>query len=578
MENLERFFNNPTTPSQRQYEAIRALAIDKLSVAEVSEKFGYSTSTIYSLMHDVKSEKIDLFPAPPKRGPKQRRTPPELRKEIIHLRKQRLSCRDIAAMIHEKGYKISNSTIENILADADFSKLPRRTNEQRGLTQKNQSLSSRATLIDFEKLEPFNIDCPVVGVYFFLPYIIESGILDIIKQCELPKSSAISAEQAALSMLLLKLMGNKRLSHMEAYNHEPGLGLFAGLSVLPKNTYMSTYSCRTSESLLMDFQQQLMQHFQTIYPQYYTSDYINLDFHSIPHFGTESQMERVWCGARSKAMKGANTLFAQDSESNAIIYTRADILRKDETNEILQFTKYWKSIKGDINETLVFDCKLTTYQVLDEIANQQIKFITLRKRTKKLLAETASIDEQQWKKIRLSIPKRKHKSCSVYESKIILPKCETAFRQIIVKDHGRAEPTFIITNHHELALKDVLEVYAKRWHIENKFAELVTFFNLNALSSPIMIRIHFDILWTIIADTLYHRFAQDLPRFQKCRADTIFREFVNMPGKISFDGESFTLKIRKRAHTPILKGINKLNESFTIPWLENKKMKIEWVA
>lgn len=45
-------------------------------------------------------------------------------------------------------------------------------------------------------------------------------------------------------------------------------------------------------------------------------------------------MEKVWCGARSKAIKGANTLFAQDGSSNAIIYTHADILRKNETEEI----------------------------------------------------------------------------------------------------------------------------------------------------------------------------------------------------------------------------------------------------
>ena len=39
-------------------------------------------------------------------------------------------------------------------------------------------------------------------------------------------------------------------------------------------------------------------------------------------------MEKVWCGARSKAIKGANTLFAQDSKGNTIVYTCADILRK----------------------------------------------------------------------------------------------------------------------------------------------------------------------------------------------------------------------------------------------------------
>ena len=76
---------------------------------------------------------------------------------------------------------------------------------------------------------------------------------------------------------------------------------------------------------------------QQIYPTDYKSGLINLDFHSIPHFGEESLLYKVWCGARGKAIKGANTIFVQDSESNAILYTRADILRKDESTEILKF-------------------------------------------------------------------------------------------------------------------------------------------------------------------------------------------------------------------------------------------------
>ncbi len=83
---------------------------------------------------------------------------------------------------------------------------------------------------------------------------------------------------------------------------------------------------------------------------------------------------------------------------------------------------------------------------------------------------------------------------SVYESEVKLKGCENTSRQVVVKDHGRNKPTFILTNDRELPLKDILEVYAKRWRVENKLTELVAFFNLNALSSPIMIRIHFDIL------------------------------------------------------------------------------------
>ena len=349
-------------------------------------------------------------------------------------------------------------------------------------------------------------------------------------------------------------------------------------TTLPKATYMATYSCRTSESMLLDFQQQMMTHFQKVFPDFYQSHFINLDFHSIPHFGDQSQMEKVWCGSRSKAMKGANTLFAQDASSNAIIYTRADILRKNETTEILRFVNYWKSIRKEIKETLVFDCKLTSYAVLDQLSKEQIQFITLRKRNKALLASTENIPEKEWQKIYLPIPKRKHKNCRVHVSAMTLPGCKQTVRQIIVTQHGRAQPTFIITNNTELTLKEILQVYAKRWHIEQTFAELVAFFNLNALSSPLMIRIHFDLLWTVIADTLYHRLSKDLPRFEHERADTLFRRFINMPGQIVYDGKEFVVKIRKRAHTPILMGIKSLQDGFTVPWLDNKKLRVEWSA
>ena len=76
----------------------------------------------------------------------------------------------------------------------------------------------------------------------------------------------------------------------------------------------------------------------------------------------------------------------------------------------------------------------------------------------------------------MPIPKRKYKNVSVYEGEIKLKGCENKFRQVVVKDHGRSKPTFILTNNRELPLEDFLEVYAKRWRVENKLAELVAFF------------------------------------------------------------------------------------------------------
>jgi len=571
------YFKKPVSPRQKQYETIRAIAIDGNSVEDTAKRFGYKACTVYSLLRDAKAGRIELFPVV-KKGPQQKRTNQDVRDKIIEYRKIRLSTPDICERLAEDTIKISSRTVERILKDAGFGKLKRRTNKELGITLKNEIIPDRSEHLDFLKLEPFDIDCPFAGCFFFIPYILESGVIDLLKECELPDSSDIGSIQACLSMLLLKLMGRKRLSHIGSYDKEPGLGIFAGLNVLPKPTYMNTYSCRCSELQVMNLQSKAVAGLKKKYPDLYCSDYINLDFHSIPHCGDESEMEKVWCGSRGKTMKGANTVFVQDSQSNTILYTRADILRNEEVKEVKKFVAYWKKINGRVNETLVFDCKFTAYKVLDELEDDKIKFITLRKRSAKLIKDTLDLPATNWKKIHISIPKRKYKNVSVHESEVKLKDCRNTFRQIAVKDHGRNNPIFIITNNKDLSMKDILEVYAKRWRIENKLAELVAFFNLNALSSPIMIRIHFDILWTLIADTLYHRFAQDLRRFEKNIAPTIFRKFIDMPGRVVYDGNKFSIKIRKRAHTPILKEVEKLQNPFQVPWLSGKTVEIVWTA
>ena len=62
----------------------------------------------------------------------------------------------------------------------------------------------------------------------------------------------------------------------------PGFGVFAGLNVLPKPTYMNTYSCRCTEAQLMKLQSKIVSLFNDKYADFYSSDYINLDFHSVP--------------------------------------------------------------------------------------------------------------------------------------------------------------------------------------------------------------------------------------------------------------------------------------------------------
>jgi transposase len=403
-DDLKSFFLTPQNPKHRQYEALRAYVLEEAPAREVARRFGFTENSLYALAHDLRSGKLDLFP---KRstGPKNRQVTPYICEKIVEFRKNNLSVSDIVELLSHDTIELSSSTVERILKDAGFGKLSRRTTAQRGRTKKNTIVSQPAHNLDFGDLEPFNEECHVAGLFAFLPYIIESGIMETLDSLPLPESNIIGKKQAFLSFLALKLIGGERFCHVRQYDHDVGFGLFAGLNVLPKPTYMGTYSCLFSTDLCLQLQKEMVQRLTTWEPSLFSGKTINLDFHSIPHFGEKSEMEKVWCGARNKAMKGANTFFAQDAETHALLYANADILRKNGAEEILSFVDYLKDIKGVVRETLVFDSRLTTYTILGQLDMTNVQFITLRTRCKRLVEQTEALSDSDWQKVKLPIPK-----------------------------------------------------------------------------------------------------------------------------------------------------------------------------
>lgn len=573
-EDLKTFFQKPKTAKQRQYEALRAYVIEEVPAREAAQQFGFTETSLYALAHDLRTGELEIFPKVTT-GPKERRVTPYIRDLICQMRREELSVAEIVERLKkDEKVKLGYSTVERIVKEAGFGKLRRRTTAQRGVSKKNTLLPETSHNLDLKITKPLRAECQVAGLFVFLPYIIESGILDMLDRLPLPESTCIGKKQAFLSFLSLKLMGGERLSHINQYDHDLGLGLFAGLNVLPKPTYEGTYSCLVSAQTCHTLQTELIACLRRWEPNFFSASTINLDFHSIPHFGEQSEMEKVWCGARGKALRGANTFFAQDAQSNVVLYANADVLRKDGPSEILRFVEHMIEIKGVVDETLVFDSRLTTYKILGELDKSNIKFITLRTRSKALEKQMEFLSEEAWQKVHLPIPKRKHQRFLAYESEVNLKGCPKSFRQIVMKEHGRVKPTYVITNNRDMNLTEILTVYARRWRIENKLAELVNFFNINALSSPLMVRIHFDLLLSVVASFLYSRLAHDLPRFEKNLPPDIFRRFIDMPGTIHFDGQKIEVRIRKRAHTPVLLGVEKLQTPVEIPWLDNTPLEI----
>ena len=566
----EKYFLHPAHDWQKRYEALRASFVDRLPAKVVADRFGYSQSYINLLRHQFVHEKIDFSEPVPEGKIKRRKVDALTRSKICNYREHRLSAGEIVQLLSEDGIEISVRTVERILAEEGFTKLPRRTKLKLGLTVRGAQVPSVSHRIHISEFDNRSIDCDAAGVFLFAPFIEKLNIYQVVKKAGLPGNKTIPAISYFLSFLALKLLGTQRYAHMGEHSFDPGTGLFAGLNVLPKCTAMSTYSYSIDPTHLLRLQKTFVQ--QVTKLGLYDRSVINLDFHTVPHFGNESVLQKHWAGARNKVMKGALTLFAQDAASKMILYTAADIQKQEADDQVLDFLSFWKKTQRGIIPTFVFDSKFTSYPNLSTLAEMGVKFITLRRRGKKLIDNIKHL--KPWKRIHIPHAKRKYPNPLVHESIVEMDNYKGRLRQIIVKGNGREKPAFLISNDFDSPLELLVSNYSRRWRVENVIAEAVKFFNLNMLSSPILIKVHFDIVMTMIADTLYSMLAKKLRGFEECDAPKVYRDFVRGKGNITVTGKELTVTYPKRAHNPILRSVpwHRMPEPLT--WLDDVKLKL----
>lgn len=568
----EKYFLYPTHDWQRRYEALRASFVERLPAKIVAERFGYSPSYMHLLRHQFIHGKIDFSEPVPGGKTARHRVDSKIRLKICNWREHRLSAGEIAQLLSEEDVELSVRTVERVLAEEGFTKLPRRSRLKLGLTVKGAKVPAVSEAINIGAVTDKHVGCEAAGVFLFAPFIEKLNIRNIIKQAGLPGTKMIPATSYLLSFLALKLIGTERYAHMGDHGFDAGLGLFAGLNVLPKCTAMSTYSYGLDAVHLLRLQKAFVKQANKL--QLYDSSIINLDFHTVPHFGDESVLEKHWAGARNKKMKGALTLFAQDAASKLILYTAADINRDEADDQVLNFLSFWKGIRRDIKSTFVFDSKFTTYTNLSALNTQGIKFITLRRRGKKLIDNVNEL--KSWKRIHITHAKRKYPNPLVYESFVTIRDYEGDLRQVIVRGTGREKPTFLISNDFDSTLELLVGNYARRWRVENVISEAVKFFNLNALSSPILVKVHFDVVMTMIADTLYNMLAQKLRGFQDCDAPKIFRHFVKGKANITVKNGELTVTYPRRAHNPILRAVPWHRLPKSISWLDSINLNLKF--
>ena len=572
---LARYFRHPASDGQRHYEVLRASFLERLPAPIVAERFQLTSGNVRVLRHRFKKGLLTFSFRPSDAPGAGRGTPAEVRSRIVQMRREHsVSAGQIAEILDEEGIELNVRTVERILREAGLPRLPRRTRLAIGQTLERTTVPETSCRLSTREMEGRSVSSDVAGIFLFIPFLEQLGLSKLLPRLGLPGSKPIPALQYVLSFLALKLAGTERLSHADDHNFDEGLGLFAGLNVLPKCTAMSTYAYSLARKTIDKLQAGVASAGHRL--GLYQSQTINLDFHATPHWGEESVLDKNWVGARGKGIKSALTVFAQDSASKLILYTQSDLRRAEADEQVHEFVAFWKKIARSVSATLVFDSRFTNYRQLAKLDDQDIRFITLRRRGVILIRRAEELPASAWSRVSIDHPKRKFRRPLVHESRVRLPGYPTAIRQIIMRGNGHEKPTFLITNDDESPIEVLVSRYAQRWNIENGIAEAVKFFSLNALSSPILVKIHFDVVLTMIADTLYYLLARRLRGFEECNAPKIFRHFIRGKGQITVGKEEVVVCFPKRAHNPIIRSVDWKQLPERVSWLGNRRLRFEW--
>jgi hypothetical protein len=564
--------------NQRRYEALRAYLYEGLPLQEAADAGGYTRDAVASLVRDLRAGRLTVFAPPGTPGRKSAPRKDAARGRVIELRREGLSVDEISTRLGREGTPLGRSAVSDILREEGFGRLVRGPAPQASTSPATSGRDTRlpaAARIDFTALPP-RAHTAMAGLLLAVPDLVALDLPALAESAGYPGTRVIPASSWLLSLLALKLTATRRVSHVDDLLADPAPALLAGLTILPKKTALTDYSYRLSH----DHQLQLLAALdrQMIAKGLATAQeaIFDLDFHAVMHWGADPALEKHYVPTRSQRARSVLTFFAQDTGTHNLVYANADLTKATQAREAIAFCDHWKAVSGADPKMLIMDQKVTTQQVLGELDARGIKFATLRMRSPSLVKYINGLAPGDYKTVTLSRPGPYNRPRVCEHLSVTLASYPGTVRQLIVTGLGRDAPTVIITNDEQITTKALIEHYARRMTIEQRLAEIIQAFCADALSSAVNLNVDLDVVLCVLAQALLAAFRLRLPgNYAHATPDTLQRRFLDTPGEIITTSDGITVKINRRAYSPVLRHAS-LPDDTTVPWWDGRQLRFEF--
>jgi len=188
----------------------------------------------------------------------------------------------------------------------------------------------------------------------------------------------VPAVSALLALLALKLLDKERRSHIDDFNCDEALGLFAwpqrSAQEVVRDRLLLPNRPRPASGLAAGMGQSVgaraLSHARGVLARF------SLD----PLPGRSAALDRHYLPRRGKAGPSVLTFFALEQASRCLCYANANLTRADQNGELMRFVTFWHEITGVDPKWLYFDSKVIDYPELSRVNQRGIHFVTIRRR------------------------------------------------------------------------------------------------------------------------------------------------------------------------------------------------------
>ena len=576
-DDLADYFAQPRMPQHRRYEVCRAYFLEQDTDREIAERFGLAVGTVRAMVRDFAADEHKrLFFAEPPKGRRRRPGTDKARERVRQLRHQGLTLHQIVERLRQEGHPRSPAHVGRQLAAEGFPRLRSRgrPTPPGEPARDGSEVPPVADVRDLDLTPDRIIPTQAAGLFLFVPDLLALQIDRAIQRAGYPGTQMIPSTQALLGLLAGKLLGKRRISHIDDLNFDAGAGIFAGLNVLPKSTYATDYSYKTQRQMNERLLDALVDRLPDADSRPGGDFY--LDFHAIPYRGEQAELEQHWVPMRNRATTSVMTFVAQEARRRIICYGTANIVRQEADTLAVRFADHWKEHHGHYPARVILDSRATVYSGLNDLNQRGVGFLTIRRRGAAMLERIAAEPAAAWGRCQVIQAGTRSRNVQYLDQRVELPGYAGQVRQLVVKGLGHEKPTLLLTNDlpKRLPPRHLIMDYAGRNRIEHNLGEKITFFHMDCLASEVRLNVDFDLTLTVCAHLVYQCLARRLKGFETSTPQTLYRKFVNTPGHIEVGNSELLVMFEKRSHNPILKEAHLDRPTSPIPWCDGRRLRM----